>query len=341
MYILPCRGFIGGCELVPWRIFTLLLADHLMYNENNTCKYIENIEDGALMPVNISERSLGRISHKLLVRMQAIYDNLKSAERKAADLLLDQPDFFAGASIVEAGEIAGCSEATLVRLARKLGYGGYPELKAALLSDRDQNPVKLYEGISEQDECSMIVSKVFQASIQALNDTLGVLDFDEYGKAVEAFCNAGKILFCGVGDAMAVAQSGYQKFMRIGMNVQVSADLDVQLIAASHLEKNDVVVAISHSGKTRTIVDLVKFARTRGATVISITNYPVSPLAKNSDIRLLTAAFANHVKGEVMSKRITELCILESLFINTLIKRKDVLADRLERSNRALEINKL
>jgi len=281
------------------------------------------------------------IPHSCLVKLQAIYDSLKSAEKKAADLLLEKPEFFGGATIVDAAEAAGCSEATLVRLARKLGYGGYPELKAILIQDRDENPAQLYKGITEDDDYITIAEKVFRASIQALEDTLNILDRDKYKMAVDAMCGAKRLVFCGVGDAAAVARSGFQKFIRVGMNVQASEDMDVQLIAVSHLSKGDVVVAISHSGRTKSVVDIVKFARSTGATVISITNYPVSPLAKNSDIVLLTAAFAEHVKGEVMSKRVAELCVLESLYVNVLLKCKSQLAGELERSNLGLQVNKL
>jgi len=293
------------------------------------------------MPIRINEKSMETIPHSCLVKLQAIYDSLKSAEKKAADLLLEKPEFFGGATIVDAAEAAGCSEATLVRLARKLGYGGYPELKAILIQDRDENPAQLYKGITEDDDYITIAEKVFRASIQALEDTLNILDRDKYKMAVDAMCGAKRLVFCGVGDAAAVARSGFQKFIRVGMNVQASEDMDVQLIAVSHLSKGDVVVAISHSGRTKSVVDIVKFARSTGATVISITNYPVSPLAKNSDIVLLTAAFAEHVKGEVMSKRVAELCVLESLYVNVLLKCKSQLAGELERSNLGLQVNKL
>ena len=293
------------------------------------------------MPMIISENSAVKIPHNCLVKLQAIYDSLKTAEKKAADLLLDKPDFFAQATIIEAAEAAGCSEATLVRLARRLGYGGYPELKSVISSRTSSSPTKLYQGITEEDDCGEVVKKVFSASIQALEDTLDILDKDEYKKAVDAVCSCKKLMLCGVGDAAAVARSGYQKFVRVGFDVHAPEDTDVQLIAVSHMKPGDVVIAISHSGRTKSIVDVIKYTRSLGVTVICITNYPVSPLAKNSDIILMTAAFAEHAKGEVMSKRVAELCILESLFVNVLLKCRDRLVENLERSNIALEINKL
>jgi RpiR family transcriptional regulator, carbohydrate utilization regulator len=293
------------------------------------------------MSITITDKSAELIPHSCLVKLQAVYDSLKSAERKAADLILEKPEFVSKATIVEAAEEGGCSEATFVRLARKLGYRGYPELKVHLRKGRMSRSENLYAGITEEDTCENVVKKVFQSSIQALTDTLNILDMVEYNKAVETISKANKLVFCGVGDAANVAQSGYQKFIRIGANVQVSADLDLQLITVSHLAPGDVLIVISHSGRTKSIIDLVKYTKETGATIICITNYPVSPLAKNSDITLLTAAFAEHIKGEVMSKRVAELCILESLFVNVLLKQRERFIEDLNRSNMALEVNKL
>lgn len=293
------------------------------------------------MPIIIKEENIPKIPHHCLVRLQAIYDLLKSAEKKAADLLIDDPEFFGTASIIEAAGRAGCSEATLVRLARRMGYSGYPELKSVLTKDKDDSPIQLYSDISCEDDYDSVVSKVFRASIQAMEDTLNILDKGEYRKAVDELCTAKNIMFCGAGDAAAVARSGYQKFLRAGLNVQASTDIDVQLIAVSHLEEGDVLIAISHSGRTKSVVDVAKYAKSIGVTVICITNYPVSPLTKNSDIVLLTANFAQHMNGEVMSKRITELCILESLYINVLLKKKNEMVRNINMSNMALEINKI
>ncbi|AEE96993.1 MurR/RpiR family transcriptional regulator [Mahella australiensis] len=293
------------------------------------------------MPLDIDSITAESIPHNCLVRLQSVYDSLKNAEKKAADLLLKQPDFISHATITEAAQRAGCSEATLVRLSKKLGYAGYPELKAHLLQTESSDPVHLYENIEVNDDDSTIVSKVFQSSIQALTDTLNVLDKKQYGLAVEALCNAQKIMLCGTGDAAAVAQSGYQKFYRAGLNVHVSADPDVQLIAASQLARGDVFIAISHSGRTKTVVDAAKYAKISQATIICITNYPISPLAKNADIVLQTAAFAEYVKGEVMSKRLAELCVLESLYVNILLRQSDKLGYNLDKANLAVEINKL
>lgn len=293
------------------------------------------------MPINIDGNNLDNISHSCIVKLQAVYDSLKTAEKKAADFLIQDPEFFSKFSIGEVSLRAGCSEATITRLSKKLGYEGYIDLKFQLNQGKENDSIEFYEDVNEKDSHDAVVTKVFQASIRALSDTLNTIDKKQYEIAVNLLCNANKIIFCGVGDSATVALSGYQKFLRMGLNVQASADFDIQLINISHLKENDVVIAISHSGRTKSIVDIAKYTHSIGSKVICITNFPIAPLAKNSDVILLTAAFSQHLKGEVIAKRLTELCIIESLFVNLLLKNKMILSKNIDKSNKALEINKI
>ena len=105
------------------------------------------------------------------------------------------------------------------------------------------------------------------------------------------------------GDAF-IAASAAQKFMRIGYQTTASSDFDSQLIALSQMTPEDALICISHSGKTRNICSLAKVAREHGIKVITITNFPGAPLAKHSDILLLTASFSYDVMDEVLAKRV-------------------------------------
>ena len=100
-------------------------------------------------------------------------------------------------------------------------------------------------------------------------------------------------------------------------------------------------MAVSHSGQTRTLLDVVREARKVNAVVIAITNFPSSELAKLATHVLQTAVFTSYISGEIMSKRVSELCIIESLFVSFLLRRKQPYTARLAASNEALKVNKL
>jgi RpiR family carbohydrate utilization transcriptional regulator len=289
--------------------------------------------------MNIDNTAQNMISHLCLVKFQSVYTNLKSAERKAADYCLKHPDKVATATITEVAEQAGCSEATFVRLAHRLGYTGYPELRTSILKDESES-ITHYAGISLDDDVPTIARNIYNSSIQALKDSFEIMDFDLLEKSSAALNNARRIQFAGAGDASVVAHAGMQKFLRLGFAAYYYSDYDSQLITLSQMSSGDVLVCISHSGRTLNICELAKAARERDITVIAITNFPVSPLTKNADIVLLTAAFDRDVTGEVITKRIPALCTLEALYVSVLIRidaqRRQMLisADKLLKKNK-------
>lgn len=293
--------------------------------------------------LSMNEANLDRIPRNCGLKLKAVYTTLKIAERKAADFILEFPDEVREITIVDFAQRANCSEATIVRLCKRLGYRGFPELKGDFAAGQEHHDDENldYQGISRRDSPVEVMQKVIDATVGALRDTFNILDKRAYEQALETLVKAPNILFCGVGDAALVAMEAYQRFVRIGQSCCTSEDPDLQLIMASHLAKGDALIAVSHSGKSRTVINAVKMAREKGATVIAITNFPVSPLTKNSDIVLLTAVFSQHMTGEIISKRVAELCIIESLYINYMLKKGKPSLAQLQTSNEAVKINKL
>ena len=264
---------------------------------------------------------------QLMLNMRAIYGQLKRAERSAADLILTDPVGLSEMTIAEAAQMCNVSQPTFVRISRRLGFEGFAQLKAALRQVKtDQNaerlPSDLYQHMSASDDPYEIASQIVRASIQSMEDLMCVLDREQFNGAVNALLSAHRVGFYGVGDAAIVAESAYHKFSRMGTLCTSSNDPDIQLIQASQLQKGDAC------------------AREMGATVISITNYPYSQLARLSDCVLTTASFMEH-SGEVITKRISELVLVEGLFISVMLRGGGAYQTALARSNEALVENKL
>ena len=278
-----------------------------------------------------------QLPNSMAIRIKAQYDSFKSAERKAANLIIDHPLEVSEMTISQAARKAGCSEPTFTRLSRKLGYKGFVQMKDALSEVVAGAPS--FAGVAPGDAPRVVMSKVFEYSKKTLTDTLDILDGVQYEKALEAMLGADRIFFAGVGISAAVAQCAAHKFIRMGINCLWANDPDAQLLHASHLGAGDVCFLISHSGRTRCILNTAKCARAQGSTVICITNYPSAPLVRLSDIRLITASFAEHY-GEVTGNSIVQTTIIESLCINLMLQDGSV-GQRTAFSDTALEANKM
>jgi DNA-binding MurR/RpiR family transcriptional regulator len=198
-----------------------------------------------------------------------------------------------------------------------------------------------YRDIAPGDAPEQVARKVFSNSVQALQDTLEALDWDAYARAVEGLLRAQRLAFFGLGNAAVVAREAYHKFLRIGVPSYTADDPDLQLIIVnSQLQRGDMLIAVSYTGESKPLLAAARQARARGIAVLALTNFPRSSLARLADVTLLTAVFQEHVNGEIGSKRLAQLAVLESLYVNFLVREGNRLRRGLARVNQALGTNK-
>jgi RpiR family transcriptional regulator, repressor of rpiB and als operon len=210
---------------------------------------------------------------------------------------------------------AGVSEAMVVKTAKRLGFAGYRELRAALLEYKRQPNVDLHQEVTPDDTAETIVQKVFRTSIQALEETQAILSVDAFLHAVELIHGAHQRDFYGLGGSAQIARDVSHKFLRIGVRTSVFDDTHMMAMSASLLRAGDVVIAFSHSGSTLGVLDAVQIARNNRASIIAVTNYESSPLAELSDVVLCSTAQGSYLTSENAAARIAQLNIMDAVFI--------------------------
>lgn len=281
------------------------------------------------------------------LRIRTLYDSMGKAERRLSDWILANFDRLVGLSISELAFMSEVSEATVVRFSRKLGFDGYQELKISVAQDVTAGHVgaasQIHENVSRDDTCIQIADKVIADIGRTLEHTRRVLSPELLERAATAILSAGnkgRILICGLGASASIAADAAHKFMREGLNAVSSSDNHIQAIRASQLVPGDVMIAISHSGLSRDIVDTAKLARSQGATVVSITNYGRSPLVSNSDIALFTASDETKFRILALSSRVAQLAIIDTLYIYVALRRDDAAISAMARAEKALQSKK-
>jgi 6-phospho-3-hexuloisomerase len=86
-----------------------------------------------------------------------------------------------------------------------------------------------------------------------------------------------KILIIGSGRSGLVGRAFAMRLMNLGFMVYVSGET-----ISPALVPNDLVIAVSGSGKTRTVVTQADAAKEIGAKILAITSYSDSPLANDA-----------------------------------------------------------
>jgi RpiR family transcriptional regulator, repressor of rpiB and als operon len=210
---------------------------------------------------------------------------------------------------------ANMSEAMVVKTAKRLGFAGFRELRAALSAYKKLPNVDLHEDLGPDDSAEVIVQKVFRTAIQALEETLAILDMKGFRRAADLIHSAKRREFYGLGGSAQIARDVAHKFLRIGVHAAVFDDTHMMAMSASLLKPGDLVLAFSHSGRTTGVLEAVQIARSNGAHVVAITNYESSPLAEMSDVVLCSTALGSPLTSENAAARIAQLNIMDAIFM--------------------------
>lgn len=252
----------------------------------------------------------------ILIRLREIEPELTEAEARVAKYLISHVDEVTSMSITVLAQRSATSEATVVRLCKKLHLRGYQELRLALAQDAGDPRLKaIHEDVGLDDGPGTLLGKVFAGAAKALNDTLDVVDERQLQRAISALQNAETISFFGIGASGSIAQDAYFRFMKLGLCCYALTESSSQLTRVATIGARDVVVAISHSGRSRDLVFAVEQARERGAFTIGITQFGQQPLVSACDVTLFTSSSETAFRTEAMASRIAQHALLDTLFI--------------------------
>ncbi len=248
-----------------------------------------------------------------LARINIAYPTLAKGAKLIADFILFQPDKIIGMSVTELSLATGASEGSVINFCRKLGLSGFQHLKLSLAQETVQ-PVKfIHEDLDKEDDFTTVCRKIFHSGIQALRDTISVLEPKSLGVAVDLLRKAKRIEIYGIGSSAPIAEDAYYRMLRIGLDVKVVTDSHIQAISAAASNEDVATLTFSHSGATHETVTSTKLAKQNGAKTIVITNFARSPIQQHADVVLYTMARETVFRTEAMTSRIAQLCVLDAL----------------------------
>ncbi len=131
--------------------------------------------------------------------------------------------------------------------------------------------------------------KVFDIELAALKKVRGQLD-GSFGKAVEVVVGAlerrGKIIVVGIGKSGNVGQKISATLTSTGSTSVVLNSVDALHGDLGILNDGDIILALSYSGESEELLNLVPAFKRFAIKIISITGDPKSSLASHSDVVL-------------------------------------------------------
>lgn len=231
----------------------------------------------------------------------------------------------------------GVSDPTVVRAYKKLGFSGYEDLKLTLAQATVSPEEIIHEEISAEDSVQAVRDKVFQSAVLALQFTRDMLEPETLDAAAQMLMNARKIVIFGLGGSAPVAMDLHHKLLRLGLNAAVYTDPHLQVIACNYLDERDAVLAVSHSGSSRCVVDSTQIAKHRGAKVISLTSAGKNPLSKLADVSLSTHSKETKYRVVSIASRVAALTIADSIYTYIAMRTDGAKSLQIEKSMESLK----
>lgn len=267
----------------------------------------------------------------IIAKLRNVAGQVTAAEASACEFITNHADLVMRSPLHVVAEASGTSEATIIRLCRKVNLSGYQELKLAIARDnKDHQLDAIHEDVELDDEPNVMLKKIFSGFVNTLHDTLKIIDERHFTEIIDVLAKAKSISFFGVGASGSVAQNAYFRFMRLGIPCYVLTDISGQLNRVSLVGKGDVIIAISHSGRTQDVIYSVTEAGKRGATCIAITQYGQQPLVKVSDHVLFTSSTETAFRSEAMASRVAHQALLDALFVGVSLTRYPTVVEAIE-----------
>ena len=270
------------------------------------------------------------------LRLRELAPSLAEAERRVATYVVREAAKVPAMSITELAERCGASEATVVRLCKRLGLRGYQELRIRLSAELATEQPQIGGEVRRRDGLEEACRKLFGAMVAALQETLRVLDRSALAQAVERVAAARRVDLYGVGASGVVATDAALKLLRIGVQAQAFTDPHLQATSAALLGRRDVAIGVSHSGSTKDTVEALRVARGSGAFTVAVTQVGPSPITRVADVVLHTVAREPLLREAALGSRVAAMAVLDGLFAGVLLRRYASAIRALDRTREAL-----
>jgi DNA-binding MurR/RpiR family transcriptional regulator len=267
-------------------------------------KSLENMEDSDL---------LARLNHS--------FKSLSKGQKQIASFILENYDKAAFITASKMGRIVGVSESTVVRFAYTLGYDGYPELQKSL-QELIRNKltsvqrIKLTSDMSQND----VLKIVLKADMSNIRSTIDSIDNTTFNAVVERLFTSKKVYIIGIRSASPLAQLlAYYLGMMMDNIVLVSSSIGDIYESLFRIDENDACFGISFPRYSARTIDALKFAKSRNAHIIALTDSTFSPIAELADLSLIAksdmASFADSL--------VAPLSLINALIVACSLRRKE------------------
>ncbi|MFR7761824.1 MAG: MurR/RpiR family transcriptional regulator [Eubacterium sp.] len=254
----------------------------------------------------------------------ASMDTFFETEKKIGNFIIHHPKEIVDMTVGELAKECQVSEASVSRFCKKIDMKGFHHLKISIAKEMvsQSEDDELSNHISV-DDLEQSLKNILANKVAELTQTVSMMNSENLQDILKRINNAQNVLFAAVGNTVPVAMDGAYKLNQIGISAVSTPVWETQLAYSYNLSPDDVVIAISNSGESTGVINILEAAKQKKATTISITNSEKSTIAKISDHHITTATREKLFLDEYRFSRVSATMVIEVLYLFLTSMRKE------------------
>lgn len=257
--------------------------------------------------------------------IRARLPELSPSQARVARKVLEDPMRVADLSAEELARQAAVSQASVTRFCQAIGLPGYHSLQlniaqeSGLSGGRFEDPVwdttDIDLEVSPDDDLATVLRALVAADVRGLQLAARSMDLAAVDRTVRYLAAARRVDIYGSGASAVIAQELEMVLFRIGLQVRAWTETHQAHTSAALLTSRDVAIAVSDSGSTREVHELLAQAKDRGARTIAITRDPRSAVARLADVVLTASGGEGGGRAKSFASRHGQLLLIDLIYV--------------------------
>lgn len=229
----------------------------------------------------------------VLTDLRRSYKDLTLSQKRIAELIVEDPEFVAFATVEKLASRLDVSPSTIVRFAYRVGLSGYPDLQQRIrdIVRTQMRPSPHGDGKQSLDASHLgegTIAKSLIHDSENLRATISRLSSADLEHAAALLLRARWIYVAGAFASEALAKYVSVQLTRMsGRTSLLSGDLN-SAPKLLDITKNDALLVFSFPPYAARTLQIVSAAKDQGAAIVAVTDTPVAPVAQQVDVVLAT-----------------------------------------------------
>jgi DNA-binding MurR/RpiR family transcriptional regulator len=252
--------------------------------------------------------------------LRRLFDKLTHSQKRIAEYIVENCEVVAFSTVDQLAARLDVNPSTIVRFAYRLGLNGFPDLQERMRQlvrgqlSRAGDATNAKEVTAHLQGTSFGAS--FSHSLKNLQRTVANLSADDLDKAVAEMLRARRVYVAAGFTSYALAYHlGFNLNRMRGEVYVVGAGDGLAITPLAEMTADDCVVAFTFPRYAVFTHRFASWAKENGATVIAVTDTPISAVGQIADLVLVAAATGTSIYNSPVASMAVVSALLDGIAI--------------------------